>query len=290
MCGDCGVRFLIFGIPTIVFLIIACGTIGGYVVNANANNRSSNSTCVVETTYVVKDRCAYDCNCDTDGCETCHKDCYTGMMTSYVPPVEAHSYVTLCYNFLFFLTKHRYPLRVFGYYDTYNQADITLNRTFPVHKQFLCYFDRADLKDGMINIRLSPYEESSIFIASMVFFGLSGIELIVWLVVECCVWGRDFVNELYECCFRCCSRCRDRIRQRKKEKQQRREQELEDIEHANDQRQSQLRLHEQQVQQTMEDISALSNIPPHLRQSNLSEVPSAPPAPPHIADQELYQK
>ncbi len=173
------VRLFIFGLPLLVCLIIACGTIGGFVQNTKLNRLLVETNCTAAFTYSKQYSCSYTCNCDSNGknCGTCHKPCFYGFLIGYVPPLSVYSN----------------PVTIVGPLDTALQVDTIDKFRFPTNSSFACFYFPPLGPVISIDILLSRYEETAIFIASMVFFGFSACIAIAWLIVEFCICGEQFM-------------------------------------------------------------------------------------------------
>ena len=88
--------------------------------------------------------------------------------------------------------------------DYKNKVNAYLNVNYPIGKLFHCYYTFHN--DNVI-ISLDMYDPFPSFVAGLVFLSISGLFLLFWMIIECCIcspycWGN--VCELFSnCCLYC---------------------------------------------------------------------------------------
>lgn len=166
----------LIGILGIVLLVVALGCTIGWQVNKKNNDVLRETECRVVDHFILEETCSRQ-NCDDDGnnCRTVYYSCYTGYIDVDVYQTsEAQTVI---------ITLKR--LRV-GYYvrTRYYQHVVDTLSYYPIQDLIPCYYqissDANETSTG--HVQLAEYPEQSVFITSLVFYGLVVI-VIVFLIV-----------------------------------------------------------------------------------------------------------
>ena len=158
-----------------VFALIGIGCIGGWAANEKHNDSLVKSKCKILDHYINIGLCT-STKCDSDGhnCHITHYSCFTGYIDITVyESVEAQTVV---------IPNKRMQI---GWKRTkYHSQVVNALSEYPVGSLRDCFYQKSEqgIPTGHVQMGLNP--EQSVFIAALVFFGLTGVVLIVWGIAE----------------------------------------------------------------------------------------------------------
>lgn len=210
----CGCRFLIFGL---VFL--GLGLIGmlcltaGWINNSNLNDALTfTDKAVTVTSQSWATTCSYCCS-NSDGCDTCYRTCFYGVISLEIPNVT---------------TPFTIDLQVVSGITERNDVDVFLSTNFPIGKTFKCYYSG---RGQSTHVQLQPNDSETSKIVGIVFCSFAAAVLVVWLIVEAIICMPDCLGSVSQCCSDCSirrersKRERDRIANDKRVAKEQREME-----------------------------------------------------------------
>lgn len=244
---DFGLRCLFLGIPFLV-----CGLIGmlcmtaGYVVNSNANNQLRVGNCVTQSWFIQQTRCTNTCcSKDHDGnCISCTFTCYNSVVYVNIADVAQND-----------------PVTVAGGANTAADAQALLQVNYPIGGSFRCYYQVSNTSSVPIQLNLN--DAMSSYIAGLFFLSAAALILLVWIVIEFCIFGIPCIAGCFDSCGDC---CRNTRRQKREQKERERRERLEQEEQM--ERQNQIKLQEDS------EIAAAAVIPPNAFEQPIPSAPS----------------
>lgn len=166
-------------ISTALALVIAIGCLIGYYVNDSINANYTETTGFVVDHSVKSHQCSYECHChddcrtDKDGhrhctrhCDTCYYTCYDGVVYADWDCTIDNSTASLCEGYDTVVSSRDSRGEVYDY----------MLHNYPIGKNITLYAKHGsnptrNPENGMM---VSLWPTTSVWTASMVFFGLSG--------------------------------------------------------------------------------------------------------------------
>jgi len=155
---------LVCGIVASVFLIVACGCIGGWKSNEKHNQTLKLSQCLVQSHDIVSQICS-------DG-DVSFK-CFTSYVILTVYDVE---------NII--LEENKRIQAGYVRQRVYTRVTNWLEKHAPLNQRIACYYQVNHDNEYSGRVQFGLHPEKSVFIASMVFFAFTIVTLIVWGVLE----------------------------------------------------------------------------------------------------------
>lgn len=141
----------------------------GHIPQVEWYHNSEETLCTIDTTYVQQDTCYRTCSCTTIGkvttCQTCPYTCYKGHITVH-HTLEENQYFE--------------DITAIDGQTSKSNVQHELNESYAIGTTISCWYSLDDYSD----IRLKQPDVDSFEILSYVFFGLSGLAIIVYIIFK----------------------------------------------------------------------------------------------------------